>query len=44
MPKPKKIPSVKYVQVKPVDEKAIASVYDFLFEKVLEQRKAKKQK
>lgn len=43
MPRKKIAPKMKYVQVKDADQKAVDALFDYLFDKVLEQhRKAAK--
>ncbi len=37
MPRKKIIPKAKYIQVKDADQKAVDAVFDYLFDKVLEQ-------
>ncbi len=44
MPRRKAKPKIKYVQVKNLDQSAIDTVFDRLFNKVLAQYKAKKSK
>lgn len=44
MPRKKTIPKVKYIQVENPDQKAVEQVYNYLFDKVLEQERSKKAK
>ncbi len=41
MPRKKIVPKVKYVQVSDPDQSAVNAVFDYLFEKVLEQASKK---
>ncbi len=44
MPRKQTKPKVKYVQVKNPDQSAVDAVFNYLFDKVLEQQASKKNK